>query len=183
MRVKQQNEEVLYADGRIVMVGRQDIEFLKAKADMNQRKRIRLCAHRTVDDSLHEMLIVHTRDTYVRPHKHVNKTESFHLIEGSAQVVVFDEEGNILEIVQMGDYSSGKQFYYRMAESLYHTLLITSDHLVFHETANGPFIRSDTVFPPWAPDGNDDTARKEFVERLLQSVKSFLSQHTAEAQA
>jgi cupin fold WbuC family metalloprotein len=174
MRVRKQNEEVLYADDMIVKVGRQDIELLKAKAEMNTRKRIRVCAHKTVEDSFHEMLIVHTRETYVRPHKHLNKPESFHLIEGSAQVVVFDDSGDILEVVQMGDYSSGKQFYYRMSQPLYHTVLITSDHLVFHEAANGPFVRSDTVFPSWAPDGSDLPAQRKFMTQLSQAVESFL---------
>lgn len=166
MRVKQLNEEVLFADDRIVKVGRRDIEFLKERARCNQRKRIRLCAHKDIDNRLHEMLIVHTKDTYVRPHKHLNKSESFHIIEGLVDVVVFDEVGDIIEVVQMGDYSSERKFYYRVSDSYYHSLFITSDFLVFHETTNGPFRRSDTVFAPWAPEEGDSVAVKGFMEQL-----------------
>lgn len=174
MRIETQNEEVLFAADPIVTVGRPDIESLKEKAGHNRRKRIRLCAHRNVTDSLHEMLIVHTKETYVRPHKHLNRTESFHLIEGVVQVVVFDDAGNIMEVVQMGDYSSGHRFYYRMQEPFFHTLRITSDYLVFHETSNGPFVRSDTVFPPWAPEENDWPAVEAFTEHLGRAVEYFI---------
>lgn len=175
MRTKQFNEEVLFADERIVRVDNQDIKFFKEQAGYNERKRMRLCTHKDIADKVHEMLIVHQKDVYIRPHKHLNKTESFHIIEGSVDVIVFDEEGDIIEIIRMGDYLSGCEFYYRISDPYYHTLLIRSDFLVFHETTNGPFKRSDTIFAPWAPDENDKAARTKFIEELGQAVESFLS--------
>ena len=173
MRVKELNQEVLVADDKIGKVKRQDIEIMKKRAVNNQRRRIRLCAHSNVDDTLHEMLIVLAKSTYIRPHKHLGKSESLHAIEGIVDVVVFDENGNITEVIQIGDYPSGRSFYYRMSAPYYHTLLIRSDFLVFHETTNGPFKRSDTIFAPWAPDESDTTAGKAFMEELSRSVESF----------
>lgn len=174
MRTKKINDEVLFTDEQIVKVGFQDIELLKEKAGSNPRKRIRLCAHRDMEDKLHEMLIIHKKGIYVRPHKHLNKSESFHIIEGTVDVIVFDETGKIIDVIKMGDYSSGLKFYYRISDPYYHTLFTKSDFLVFHETANGPFRRSDMVFAPWAPDENDMTARNEFIDRLSREVESFL---------
>jgi len=166
VHVKQINEEVLYAEDDIVKVDGRDIESLKDQAIRNKRKRIRLCAHQGVDNKVHEMLIVHTKDTYVRPHKHLNKSESFHIIEGSADVVIFDVDGNILEVIPMGDSLSGKIFFYRMNSSQYHTLKIDSDYLVFHEITSGPFDPADTVFAVWAPDEHDLLAVERFKKRL-----------------
>jgi len=90
-------------------------------------------------------------------------------------VVIFDEVGGIVEVIRMGDYSSGRRFYYRISEPCYHTLLISSDFLVFHETANGPFRKADTVFPSWAPDENGSATQKQFIEQLVQVVEGFLS--------
>src|SRR5438552_15050670 len=104
MRLKAVNEEVLYADEPIVKVDESDIELLKKKAGGNHRKRIRLCAHHDIQDKLHEMIIVLGNDTYIRPHRHIDKVESFHIIQGLVDVVIFDQEGSILEVVQMGDY-------------------------------------------------------------------------------
>ena len=173
MRKRQLNEEVIFVEGGTVAVERQEIELLKRKAEVTQRKRIRLCAHQHVDEKLHEMFIVHTRDTYVRPHKHLNKIESFHVIEGSVDLIMFDEAGTITEILQMGDYQSGRPFYHRLSDPCYHTLLITSDVLVFHETTGGPFRSSDNIFAPWAPDGSDDARATEYMEALAKAGRQI----------
>ena len=177
MRLTQFNEEVFYSDDKIVKVSRGDIDLLKQKALSNKRKRVRLCAHRDVSDKLHEMLIIHTKDAYIRPHKHLDKSESFHLIEGVVDVVVFDDEGNITDVINMSDSSSPHVFYYRISDPYFHTLVIRSDFLVFHETTTGPFDRIQTVFAQWAPDESDGEAQTVFLRHLLQSVQDFLSSH------
>ena len=176
MRTRQFNDEVLFSDVPTAKFDSQDMDFLKAKAATNPRKRIRVCAHLDVEDTLHEMFIVHAKDTYVRPHKHLNKSESIHVIEGSLDMIIFDETGSVAEIVQLGDYSSGKQFYYRSSESLFHTLLISSEILVFHETTNGPFDRSDTVWAPWAPEYGDPESEKQWMEQLNQIAAKYYDQ-------
>ena len=80
-RFRKLNDEVLYPTETIVQVNRQDIDALVSQAQANVRKRIRICADPDPGDRLHEMLIVHTCDTYVRPHKHLDNTESFRIIE------------------------------------------------------------------------------------------------------
>ena len=171
MRVKQFNEEVLFAVDPIVKIGFEDIQWLKEQARVNARHRIRVCVHRDTEDTLHEMFIVHARGAYVRPHKHLGKSESFHVIEGEVDVVFFDENGGITEVVPMGNYSSQKRFFYRVGTPSFHTLLITSEVLVFHETTEGPFRREDTVFAPFAPDETEPTVTREFQERLAESVE------------
>src|SRR2546426_4697246 len=141
IRYREHNAEVLYAEDPVVKVDRQDIEFLARRAAQNPRKRIRLCTHKDTNDKLHEMLIVHARDCYVRPHKHTAKSEAFHVICGLVDIVLLDDNGNVIEVVAMGDYASGRKFYYRLADPLYHTLLIRSDYVIFHEITNGPFNR------------------------------------------
>jgi cupin fold WbuC family metalloprotein len=161
-----ESPEVRYATCPIVLVDAADITRLKADAQNNPRRRIRLCAHYGVDDRLHEMVIVHTKDAYVRPHKHLGKSESFHVIEGEVDVVVFDEGGAVTDVIPMGSFASGRPFFYRIAAPLFHTLLIRSEVLVFHETTGGPFRRADTVFAPWAPEDGDVAAVSRFLADL-----------------
>ncbi len=170
LKFKEINEEVYYAAGSIIKVGNKDIRLFKEKADNNKRQRSRLCTHKDINDKLQEMFIVHKKGTYVRPHKHLNKSEGAHILEGSAYFIVFDGKGNIREITEIGNYSSGKKFYYRISGPYYHSLFITSDYLVFHETTSGPFVRTDTVFPPWAPDDKDKDAAKKFMENLKRKI-------------
>jgi len=166
-----QNPEVLYSEAALTTVNQSDIEHFKQLSSLNPRKRIRLCAHPKPDDGLHEMLIVHERGAYVRPHKHPGKTESTHIIEGLVDVVIFDSIGQITSVVSMGDYASGRTFYYRMATPVFHTLIIRSDVLVFHETINGPFDRRNTIFAPWAPEDGDVNSVSTFMATLDDRVR------------
>jgi cupin fold WbuC family metalloprotein len=125
-----------------------------------------------VDDKVHEMLIVHAKGAYVQPHKHLTKSESFHVVEGSAEIVIFDDDGGIVEIVSMGEYSTGRNFFYRLSEPRFHTLVINSDFLVFQETGSGPFDRSDMVFASWSPEETDKAAVARFTSRLAEQVAS-----------
>jgi cupin fold WbuC family metalloprotein len=165
------SSEVLYSEALITATNRSDIDLFKQMSSHNPRTRIRLCAHEGPDDRLHEMLIIHHRSAYVRPHKHPGKSESTHIIEGLVDVVMFDDEGRIEDVVRMGDYASGRTFYYRMAAPIFHTLIIRSDVLVFHEITNGPFDRRDTVFAPWAPDDGDVNSVSNFMADLNDRVR------------
>lgn len=166
MDARQFNEEVLFSQADIMRVSREDIQWLVEKARANRRKRVRLCAHAHAGASVHEMLIIHTDDVYVRPHKHLGKSESFHLIEGRASVVIFSEEGTVKETMRMGEFRSGEPFYYRIAPGIFHGLLIRSPYVVFHETTAGPFERTQTVYAPWAPGEDDVPSVTRFLEEL-----------------
>lgn len=168
------NCEVLYAHERIVKIDLKDIALLRQKANANQRKTIRLCAHPDVKAKIHEMIIVHSRKTYVRPHKHSNKSISYHIIEGKADMLIFNERGSLVDVIAMGDYHSGRKFFHRMEKSFYYMPLVISDYLIFHETLNGPFTPKGTVYAPWAPEGHETKRRQEFMRQLKQDVKKFL---------
>ncbi len=175
-RLRQVSEAVFIAGEGIVTVGQDDIDHLTARVGATTHKRIRLCAHRSVDDRVHEMLIVAAREAYIRPHKHLNKAESLHVIQGSADAVFFDEAGRVREVVGLGNYASGRRFFYRIAEPVYHTLLIRSAVLVFHEAVQGPFVRTDTVFAPWAPD-EGSAAVEAYLDRLTSAVHAHAAPH------
>lgn len=148
----------------VIDIKKRDIENLK-KSSMSP-KSVRICLHDSPDAALHEMLIAHKKDNYVKPHKHLNKSESFHIIEGEMDVFIFDMSGEIIRKIQMGDYKSGKSFCYRLSRSEYHTVLPKTKYVVFHEVTNGPFKREDTVFGKWAPDEEEVEAVNSFILRL-----------------
>jgi len=170
MEMRIVNEEVLFTTQDLTTVSRRDIEHLKAQAAKTRRGRIRLCAHPSVESAVHEMLIVHPKGAYVRPHKHVKKDESLHLIEGTITVVIFHEDQSVRDVISMGEYGSGRTFYYRLAGDVYHTLLIDSDVVVFHEATSGPFQKSDMVIAPWAPEENDLPAVRQFLDDLREQI-------------
>lgn len=158
LRAREVSDEVLVAEGPLVEIDADDIAEMKRRAATTPRRRLRICAHPADTAALHEMLIVHARGAYVRPHKHIGKSESVHVIEGEADLFLFDEQGAVTNRIALGPYDSERRFYYRIDEPLYHTLVIRSDHFVMHEVTNGPFDRAQTVFPAWAPEEGDTPA-------------------------
>jgi cupin fold WbuC family metalloprotein len=167
------NEEVFIAADEIVKLGSDELAFLKRQAATNQRRRARICAHKSNDDLLHEMIIAISADSYIHPHKHLGKSESFHIVEGEVDVVVFSDEGDVVEIIELGGPATGRRFFYRLAQSAFHTLLIRSEFLVVHEVTNGPFTRDRTVLAPFAPPEEDVDRARAYMRRVQAMASSF----------
>lgn len=174
MNLRKISEEVFIAEDAIVRIGDEEITFLKRQAQTGPRGRARICAHRSNDDPLHEMVIAISAASYIHPHRHVGKSESFHVIEGEVDVVVFDDAGAITDVVQLGAPGTGRGFFYRLSDSAFHTLLIRSDYLVVHEVTNGPFSRDGTVFAPFAPAENRAEEARDYIKRVTGQVTAFL---------
>ena len=161
------NEEVFIASDEIVHFGSREVDFIRRCALNNSRGRARICAHKESTDTLHEMLIGIRSDSYIRPHRHENKIESFHLVEGAADIVILKEEGDIQNIIELGP---DQNFYYRLDTPKYHTLLINSPVLVIHEITNGPFNPIQNNFASFSPPEGDHAA-KNYIEGLRHKVK------------
>ncbi|MGB0909677.1 MAG: WbuC family cupin fold metalloprotein [Nitrospirales bacterium] len=175
-----ESDEVLYSQSSLVSLSYEDVNCLKTLASHNKRTRARFCAHQSPKDVVHEMVIVHEQGNYIRPHQHQFKSESFIVLEGIADVVLFDHDGNITKCIEIGELSSGYSFFCRIPDSTYHTVLIQSSHLVFLEVTKGPFQISQTVFPNWAPDDNDRIQVKKFISNLEGKVSRYLMGTDAE---
>jgi len=174
MKLHKVNDEVFVAKEQIVRLGEQQIAFLKRQAASNARGRARICAHKTNEDMLHEMVIAISAQSYIHPHKHLGKSESFHIIEGEVDVVVFDDRGDIVEIIELGEAGSGRNFYYRLSDSKFHTLVIRGSFLVVHEVTNGPFRKEDTALAPFAP---PESRREEALAYMKALVLKVAARH------
>ena len=174
MRFKPLSGEVYVAVDPIVRIGGPDIAWLKQRLAESPRGRVRICAHPHPGDPLHEMMIALDQRTYIRPHRHLNKSESFHIIEGTVDVVILDDQGHIAELVRLGQPDSGRDFFYRLHTPSYHTLQIHSPCLVVHETVNGPFAPNDADFAPGSPPESDRAAVQAFQDGLSRAVAAFL---------
>ena len=174
MNLRKVNDEVFIALDSIVRLGDEELAFLKRQAQESPRKRARICAHKTNDDALHEMLIAIAATSYIHPHRHIGKSESFHIVEGEVDVVVFDDAGEIVDVIELGAAGSGRKFYYRLSESAFHTLLIRGDFLVVHEVTNGPFARDRTVLAPFAPSEDQPGPAREYLARIAEGAAQYL---------
>jgi cupin fold WbuC family metalloprotein len=169
MKTRAESPEVFYPEGDPVIVSYEDIAFLKSAALASPKKRARLCTHSSQAEPLHEMLIVLPHGAYVRPHKHIGKIESFTILEGEADVVLFEEDGTVRQRIPMGCVGSGKAFYYRLSRPIFHTLVVRTEFLVFHEVTEGPFHAEKTVFAVWSPDARDTSVSSAYLASILKN--------------
>lgn len=156
-----------------VSIGSSEISELKECAKASKRKRARICAHLNNSDALHQMILVVQRDSYVRPHRHRGKVESFHLIEGEMDVALFSETGELIESIPLCAYPSGNgSIFYRLDRQIYHTLLIHSPYVVFQEITQGPFDVQQSDYASWAPEESDLPAAALWMSELKKKVCS-----------
>jgi cupin fold WbuC family metalloprotein len=162
---------VFYSAHPLPMVDARLIAFLKGAAAAAPQRRARFCAHPDPDAAQHDMLIVSRRETYVAPHRHGDKTESFTVIEGLADVILFGDDGSVEAVLRMGPASTGLPFFYRMPVGRYHSLAIESEALVFIESTRGPFRADNCDNAPWAPGPNEIEAGCAFIGQTLRSAR------------
>ena len=167
--------DVFTAPGPIASIGQEEIDYLRSELTGNDKGRVRINLHPDNADTLHEMFIAIRPDSYIRPHKHPNKSEAFHIVYGEVDIVIFEDDGSIQQIVPLAAGSSSKAFYYRMSKPFFHTLMVKSDLLVVHEITNGPFVSHGTAFAGFAP--AEDASlnaivvwQKQLSDRVRQAV-------------
>jgi len=157
-------------DEDIFVVSQTILGKLKKAAKNDPLGRSRLCVHKSHNDTVQEMIVALRKGFYVRPHKHIGKTESFHIIEGSIVVVFFDDTGKITRKIQMAHLGDNKPYIYRLSSETWHTALPLSNYIIFHEILCGPFDRTSSVFPDWAPKENDIAGINKYLKKLTTLV-------------
>jgi len=174
MKYKEINEAVLYNQEKVCTLNYDDLLHLQEKGLGTAEQRTRLCVHDSPDASIHEMFIVHTDDTYVRPHKHKSRAESFEVLKGEASLLLLDDFGEIEDIIELGELLTNKTFFFKMPAGAWHMLIIHSQVLIFKEVTQGPFDSSDCVFPDWAPPGRNCTQVEKYMDGMMNKVKRFM---------
>ena len=162
--VRKENEEVYYIDDSQVALGYEYADALKKIAAANPSKKARLCIHQSPSADLHEMFIVHGRQAYVRPHRHLKRHEGLMVLEGQADLLTFSTSGGLVACHRLD------RSHIHIAANLYHMLIIRSEFLVFYEATTGPFSRLDTEFAPWSPDGSNASQVSCFIANMEKQI-------------
>lgn len=155
LKLVMKSTECYEADDRIPRFGGEELRFLESAIGKSPRRRSRICTHRSVQERLHEMFVIYSDQTFVRPNKHIGKDESVFVIRGEADFLFFDEDGNVTQVVEMGDVASGKAYYCRVPEGKYHTIVMRSPEVVLFEATPGPFNPAETEYADWGPREDD----------------------------
>ena len=130
---------------------------------------IRICLHDQPDASFHDMINLHRKTSYYRPHKHSKNCESYHLLEGQLGVAFFDDNGLLVNHYTL---SLGNVVVTRIPVEIVHAIFPLSGIVIFHECKAGPFLPDDdTIYPSWVPAPEDEVLINQYKEYLIQKIQ------------
>jgi cupin fold WbuC family metalloprotein len=142
-------------------------------AAASPRRRMNHNFHEGADDNPHRFLNVLLRGTYIRPHRHVTplKAETFLVLEGVAEAILFDDRGAITARYSLGEETpEGRVWGIDLPAGVWHTVLPRTERAVCFEVKPGPWVpATDKEFAPWAP-AEDSPAVAEYCRMLLEGA-------------
>jgi len=132
-------------------------------AAASPRRRMNHNLHAAAGDNPHRFLNVLLRGTYIRPHRHSAppKSETFLVLEGVAEVILFDDSGAITTRHALGmETAEGRLWGIDLPPGVWHTVLPRTERAVCFEVKPGPWDpANDKEFAPWAPaEGSPEAA-------------------------
>ncbi len=134
-----------------VCVDAELISELKKVSVARGDRNVRLCLHDSPEADHHDMIILEHQGKYYRPHKHLKKGETFHIMEGRMGIFTFDDAGSVIEARALE-----ADEIFRVGVNMNHAVMPLSDVVIYHENKPGPFLGDgDSIFPDWAPVGLD----------------------------
>ena len=143
------------------------IDMLISDCKSNIKKRSRINFHQSSSDLVQEMIIAMHRDTDIFVHKHLAKSESFHVLHGEIAVVLFS--GNSPDISQVVNLNSSVGTnYYRLSCDLFHLVVPLTEVSIIHETTQGPFEPNSAQIADWSLSDSGNGIVKSIKQTLLR---------------
>ena len=172
--ITKMGNEVQFNQSSVIKINNDIIEEVKQKAKENSNGKFRLCLQHSSEDKLHEMIIVRKKGDYGRPDKHLYTTESHTIIDGAMLVILFKDDGTIMEIFELSE----KCYHtYRIDTDIYHMQIPLTEQVVYYEVKLGPFDEKSNIFPEWAPDSKDKDAVEQYMQKLEMNIKKYYARN------
>ena len=128
-------------------ITQEDIDFLRASALDASGGVARLCLHSDPSALQHDMVVALTTGCQQRIHRHPEKPETLHVIEGTLTVSLFNDDGVLLRREFL---SRDQQLLTRIPSGVWHLVQPDTEVSIFHESRPGPFDRlADAEFALW----------------------------------
>lgn len=144
------------------------IESVVADARKSPRLRMNYNFHPELNDPVQRLLNALEPWTYIRPHNHTTKEESFVLLRGSVLAVVFYDDGTIRDHAVLSQSTGilGCEF----EENTFHMLTSLETGSVVYEIKEGPFVpHTEGSSAPWAPEEGTPEA-KVFLAKVFEDI-------------
>ena len=145
------------------------IEAGKAELQAKEKSRLRMNYnfHASMDAPIHRLLNALEPGTYLPPHRHTDKEETYLVLRGSLLAFFYDDAGNVTDKVCLNP-SEGK-YGLEIPSNTWHSIIALESGTVIFEIKKGPYqpLPSEDL-ASWAPQTSDVEGIKAFMKRMLE---------------
>lgn len=143
------------------------LDAVTSQAKENSRLRMNYNFHATMDAPIHRLLNALEPGTYLPPHRHRDKEETYLVLRGSLLAFFYDEAGDVTEKVLLNP-SEGK-YGLEIPPCTWHSIVALESGTVIFEIKKGPYSPlSPEDLASWAPAASDEEGAKGFMKRMLE---------------
>ena len=150
----------------ILLINRRLLDETSEKAADNVRLRMNYNIHNRLEDPVNRMLNAMEPGTYLRPHRHWTppKTESYIVLRGELDVLIFDDEGNATQKITLNPETGN--YGIDIPAGIWHSMIVKQPGTVIYEVKEGPFtpIAADD-FASWSPEPENESAIEIFFKQ------------------
>lgn len=139
----------------IQIIDRACLDKITAEAEQSPRLRKNFNIHASPEAACNRLFNAIEPASYIRPHRHLDpaKDETVVIVRGSLGIVVFDNEGGIIQKTVLMPVSDAVAV--NVPHGVFHTAISLEPGTIFFESKAGPYQpMSDEEFAPWSPPEN-----------------------------
>lgn len=114
------------------------LKDLAEQAQKSPRLRMNYNFHQSLDDKCHRFLNALEVGTEIPIHRHPTKDETFLIIKGKVRVNIYDDKGNVVETVILGQ--SEGNYGADIPKNTWHTVECLEPDSILFEAKEGPYI-------------------------------------------
>jgi len=160
----------------MIKINSQLIDSVIDQARTSPRLRMNYNFHPELSDPVQRLLNALEPWTYIRPHKHTTKEESFVLLRGTILAVTFNDDGTIRDHAVLSQVTGivGIEF----EENTFHMLTSLETGSAVFEIKEGPFVpHTEGSSAPWAPKEGTPEA-KAFLVKVFNELNIELNENS-----
>lgn len=144
------------------------LDGVTSEAQASPRLRMNYNFHASLDAPIHRLLNALEPGTYLPPHRHTDKEETYVVLRGSLLAFFFDDLGNITDKVTLNP--SAGVYGLEIPSGTWHSIISLETGTVIFEIKSGPYVPLPSGdIAPWAPAPSDLEGAAVFMKQMLEA--------------
>jgi cupin fold WbuC family metalloprotein len=155
---------------KVTIISAHLLNSLSSQAKALPRLRKNYNFHALYSDPINRMLNAFELQTYCQPHKHEepDKREVFIVLKGKLGVVIFDDEGNVIQGIQLSPFPGDCGV--EIPARVWHMAIALEPGTVAYEIKDGPYEQPlDKNFASWSPREGDSSCENYLAEVMVNA--------------